>query len=229
MEFMVKNPSLMPSMDSFKKGEISKRRREIEGILEGCWRSCIEAGDGMADKLNDSSVPFVADVIIANPPSFAHVHCAERLGIPVHMMFTMPWSPTKSFPHPFAKISPKEKNQEKANKLSYLMVEMMTWQGVGDLINKFREDLLGLDSMGPVWASTIFQKLQVPFTYCWSPALIPKPVDWGSQISVAGFYFVENKNPYTPPSELADFLAAGPPPIYIGYCFITIEDHHLLT
>jgi hypothetical protein len=32
--------------------------------------------------------PFVADAIIANPPSFAHIHVAEKLGIPVHMMFT---------------------------------------------------------------------------------------------------------------------------------------------
>ncbi len=32
--------------------------------------------------------PFVADAIIANPPSFAHIHCAERLGIPLHLMFT---------------------------------------------------------------------------------------------------------------------------------------------
>jgi hypothetical protein len=32
--------------------------------------------------------PFIADAIIANPPSFAHIHCAERLGIPLHLMFT---------------------------------------------------------------------------------------------------------------------------------------------
>jgi sterol 3beta-glucosyltransferase len=33
-------------------------------------------------------VPFVADAIIANPPSFAHIHCAEKLRIPLHIMFT---------------------------------------------------------------------------------------------------------------------------------------------
>ena len=32
--------------------------------------------------------PFVADAIIANPPSFAPAHIAEKLGIPLHMMFT---------------------------------------------------------------------------------------------------------------------------------------------
>ena len=28
------------------------------------------------------------DAIIANPPSYGHLHCAEKLGIPLHMMFT---------------------------------------------------------------------------------------------------------------------------------------------
>ncbi len=37
---------------------------------------------------NRAAKPFVADAIIANPPSFAHIHCAERLGIPLHLMFT---------------------------------------------------------------------------------------------------------------------------------------------
>jgi hypothetical protein len=32
--------------------------------------------------------PFIADAIIANPPSFAPPHIAEKLGIPLHMMFT---------------------------------------------------------------------------------------------------------------------------------------------
>jgi hypothetical protein len=30
----------------------------------------------------------VADVIVANPPSFAHVHGGQKLGVPVHLMFT---------------------------------------------------------------------------------------------------------------------------------------------
>ena len=31
--------------------------------------------------------PFVADAIISNPVSYAHIHCAEALGIPLHLMF----------------------------------------------------------------------------------------------------------------------------------------------
>lgn len=31
--------------------------------------------------------PFVADAIISNPVTYAHIHCAEALGVPLHLMF----------------------------------------------------------------------------------------------------------------------------------------------
>ena len=92
MAFMVKNPGLLPGMDTIKSGEIGKRRKGMYEIFRGCWRSCIETGDGMADTVSnngdDIARPFIANAIIANPPSFAHIHCAEKLGIPLHLMFT---------------------------------------------------------------------------------------------------------------------------------------------
>lgn len=104
MAFMVKNPGLMPGFDTLRSGDVGKRRKGIAEILRGTWRSCIESGDGLGvDPLKQSveewmgveeglsdelKKPFVADAIIANPPSFGHIHCAEKLGIPLHMMFT---------------------------------------------------------------------------------------------------------------------------------------------
>jgi hypothetical protein len=107
MAFMVKNPGLMPGFETLRSGDIGKRRRGMYKIFKGCWRSCFEAGDGLGIEPSDGYVeeyassssgsfiagnlaatPFVADAIIANPPSFAHVHCAEKMGIPLHLMFT---------------------------------------------------------------------------------------------------------------------------------------------
>lgn len=122
MAFMVESPSIIPSMKQIRAGVIRKKRAMFTDMLEGQWRSCIEA-----DK--DSHEPFVADAIIANPPSFAHVHCAQALGIPVHLMFTMPWSSTKAFPHPLASISTSKIDWKTANNASYAAVEMLTWQG----------------------------------------------------------------------------------------------------
>lgn len=39
--------------------------------------------------------PFRADAILANPPAYGHTHCAEALNVPLHILFTMPWTPTK--------------------------------------------------------------------------------------------------------------------------------------
>ena len=90
MAYMVRNPGLLPNMDALMKGDIRKNRKAVREILEGGWRSCIEAGDGTHTdpSLWKDSRPFVADAIISNPPAFAHIHCAEKLGVPLHLMFT---------------------------------------------------------------------------------------------------------------------------------------------
>ncbi|KAG6239630.1 hypothetical protein E4U48_007384 [Claviceps purpurea] len=167
MAFMVKHPGLMPGIDALKSGEITRRRRGVEQMLLGCWRSCIEAGDGMGPppkqhRVNapldflqslpgdEGAQPFVADAIIANPPSFAHIHIAEKMGIPLHMMFT-------------------------------------------------------------------------------SPALIPKPNDWGVHIDVSGFCFLDLASSYIPDPDLAEFLETGPPPVYIGFGSIVVEDPNSMT
>lgn len=98
MAFMVKNPGLLPDLRTIRSGDIQKRRQEMKTIFMGCWRACYEMGDNTG-KLETSEKPwseaedyrmrpFVADAIIANPPSYAHISCAEKMGIPLHMMFT---------------------------------------------------------------------------------------------------------------------------------------------
>ncbi|KAL9617199.1 MAG: hypothetical protein Q9160_008004 [Pyrenula sp. 1 TL-2023] len=67
MAYMVKNPGLIPGMKTLREGEIQRKRAMIAEMLDGCWKSCIEPDP-------DSRVPFVAQAIIANPVSFAHVH-----------------------------------------------------------------------------------------------------------------------------------------------------------
>ncbi|KAF2768855.1 UDP-Glycosyltransferase/glycogen phosphorylase [Teratosphaeria nubilosa] len=239
MAFMVKNPGLMPGFDTLRKGDVGKRRREVAEYIKGCWRSCYEAGDGLGAEATDDSIqdwtnqpssadesnkPFVADCIIANPPSFAHVHCAEKMGIPLHIMFTMPYSPTQAFPHPLANIQSSNADPHLTNYISYALIDMLTWQGLGDIINRFRQKSLGLEPISLMRAPGMLQRLKIPHTYCWSPALIPKPKDWGQQISISGFFFLNLALNYTPAPDLKDFLDAGPPPVYIGFGSIVLDD-----
>ncbi|KAL4724951.1 hypothetical protein ACLX1H_008398 [Fusarium chlamydosporum] len=228
MAFMVKNPGLIPTLETFKAGDIGRRRAAMATMFDGFWRACVNATDDESDRQNLKMMgekdPFVADVIIANPPSFAHIHCAEALGIPVHLMFTFPYTPTQAFPHPLASIKNSNVDPGYTNFISYPLVEMMVWQGLGDLVNEFRVKTLALDPVSTLWAPGATYRLHVPFTYLWSPGLVPKPQDWGSEIDVAGFVFLDLASTFTPPKELEDFMAAGDTPIYIGFGSIVVDD-----
>lgn len=121
---MVKNPGIIPKLSTITAGDIGRKRNMVRDILHGCWRSCIDP-----DPEDEANVPFIAEAIISNPPAFAHVHCAQALGVPLHVMFTMPWTPTRAFPHPLANIQSANADPRLVNQLSYGVIELMTWQG----------------------------------------------------------------------------------------------------
>lgn len=62
-----------------------------------------------------------------------------------------------------------------------------------------------------------------------SPALIPKPKDWGPHISISGFFFLSLASNFTPEPDLVTFLKAGPPPVYIGFGSIVVDDPNAMT
>ncbi|KAF7167269.1 hypothetical protein CNMCM5623_000631 [Aspergillus felis] len=239
MAFMVKNPGLLPGMKTLRSGAIRRRRREMAAIFSGCWRSCFEMGDGTglhhvpedpwSETVDYREQPFVADAIIANPPSFAHLSCAEKLGVPLTLMFTMPWTATQAFPHPLANVRPTRTKRSVANFASYAIVEMMLYEGLGDLLNKFRKRELGLDPLDAFRAPGIVHRLRIPFTYLWSPALLPKPVDWLGNVDICGFSMLPAPSSFNPPDDLVKFLEDGPPPIYVGFGSIVVDNPTKLT
>ncbi|KIO22728.1 glycosyltransferase family 1 protein [Tulasnella calospora MUT 4182] len=180
MSYMVRNPGLLPGTESLLNGDIPKKRKMLTEVIASN---------------EESGTPFAADAIISNPPAFAHIHCAEALGIPLHLSFKGGLS----------------------NYFSYAMADLIQWQGIGDIINNFRTKTLGLDALSIRSGPSLADRLKVPWTYCFSPTLIPKPKDWMNHIDVVGFYFLEGAKNFKPEKDLEDFLAAGPPPIYIGF------------
>jgi sterol 3beta-glucosyltransferase len=117
MSFMVKNSGIIPSVSSIAAGDLTKNRHVLTEILASTWRACTLEDD-------ETGEPFTAEAIIANPPSFGHIHCAQKLQIPLHIMFTMPWSPTTAFPHPLVNVDYSKASIEKVNMLSYSAIEM---------------------------------------------------------------------------------------------------------
>jgi sterol 3beta-glucosyltransferase len=195
-----------------------RQRAMVAEILASTWRACTEP-----DPDRPGAPAFKADLIIANPPSFGHIHCAEALSIPLHMIFTMPWSPTSVYPHPFAGLDA-PRSQPLQNFLSYGAVDLVILTGILDLVNAFRRDSLGLAPISLAEGAGILEDHAVPFTYLWPDALIPRPADWPPHVELANFTFYDQAHDYQPPAALAAFLAAGEAPIYVGFGSVLVED-----
>lgn len=111
----------MPGLASPNRMEVKKNSKMLLDTLKACWNACILPGQ-WRDR------PFFADAIIATPLAHAHIHCAERLSIPLHIMSTTPWTPTKSFAHPLAQMKLNDGvDREIQNYLSHLLIEESVW------------------------------------------------------------------------------------------------------
>ncbi len=224
MEYIVKTGgSILPTRLDQIWEDVPKKRAMIAEILASTWRACTEA-----DPEQPGARPFRADAIVANPPSYGHIHCAEALHIPLHMIFTMPWSATCAFPHPFANID-SGTHRPVENFFSYGIVDLLVWAGIGDLVDTFRTETLQLPPLALTDGAALLEDHEVPFTYLWPASLVPKPEDWGPHIDLANFIEYEQAHTYEPPQALLDFLAAGEAPIYVGFGSVVTEDPAALT
>eukprot|EP00743_Colponemidia_sp_Colp-15_P006113 GILK01006571.1.p1 GENE.GILK01006571.1~~GILK01006571.1.p1 ORF type:complete len:965 (-),score=132.21 GILK01006571.1:54-2915(-) len=217
MRYMVKNPGLFPS-NPVK--EVPKKREFVWELMCSAWDACTQPSHAGTD----SEEPFIAEALISNPVAYAHIHVAEKLQIPLHMYFTMPWSPTRQMPHPLVAYG--GENQHLQNYVSYYMIDELMWIAMSDLINEFRERVLRLEpiNLGSGGAS-LLHDLKVPHAYAYSADFLPKPLDWGRHIDVTGYYFLDElAMDYEPPADLKAFLDAGEPPIYIGFGSIVVDN-----
>ncbi|KAI5059897.1 hypothetical protein GOP47_0024317 [Adiantum capillus-veneris] len=209
--YMVKNKGFLPSGPS----EISMQKKQLKAIMNSLLPACTKA-DG-------SGAPFNADAIIANPPAYGHVHVAEYLDVPLHIFFTMPWTPTNEFPHPLARVK-----QQAGYRMSYHVGDSLMWWGMRGLINEFRVKELKLNPMNYFnWNQGSISHL--PTGYMWSPHLVPKPKDWGQRVDVVGFCFLSLANNYEPPDALVKWLATGEKPIYVGFGSLPVENPGKMT
>ncbi|XP_038701193.1 sterol 3-beta-glucosyltransferase UGT80B1 isoform X2 [Tripterygium wilfordii] len=205
--YMARNKGLIPS----GPGEISIQRKQLKVIIESLLPACTEPD-------METGLPFRAQAIIANPPAYGHTHVAEALGIPIHIFFTMPWTPTYEFPHPLARVP-----QSAGNWLSYIVVDLLIWWGIRGYINDFRKNKLKLPSIAyfSMYHGSISH---LPTGYMWSPHLVPKPSDWGHLVDVVGFCFLNLGSRYQPQQGFVQWIQKGAKPIYFGFGSMPLDD-----
>src|SRR5690606_21573528 len=67
----------------------------------------------------------------------------------------------------------------------------------------------------------------LPTLYAYSPAVLPVPPEWDSNVLVSGYWFLDDGD-WRPSPELAAFLAEGPA-IYVGFGSMPAADPAALT
>ena len=137
---------------------------------------------------------------------------SEKLGIPLLPAFVFPFTPTKAFPGTlFPNVISRFGGM--VNWLSHQLVRQILWQGSRGGDNAARQQILNIPP-----APFLGPKLdrRYPTLYGISPAVLSKPKDWRNT-EVTGYWYLDSPGDWTPPASLVEFLAAGAPPIYIGF------------
>ena len=168
---------------------------------ESWMRTIIEEGEGC-----DA-------ILVAGLAAFAGLSAAEYLGTRGIGSGMIPITPTAAFPSPFL---PTRWVPRPLNRASHGFVNAMLWKAFRDRTNVARA-IFKLPPRKAVWTDH-------PMVYGVSPNLLPAPADWPANAHLCGQWLASSPA-WTPPPALANFLAAGEAPIYIGFGSMTGFDN----
>ncbi|TPX46531.1 undecaprenyldiphospho-muramoylpentapeptide beta-N-acetylglucosaminyltransferase [Synchytrium endobioticum] len=192
---------------SFMREGLTHFRGWFDELLESGWEACKGT-----------------DLIIQSPTAFSGVHIAEAMNIPYFSAFPMPWTKTRTYPHPFA--VPEIHMGGSYNYMSYITIDTIMWKFMQYQINSWRKKVLDR----PPVSSMDLSDLKLPFLYSFSPSVVPYPPDWADTTHICGYWFLDNpEHDWTPPPSLIEFMNAGPKPIYIGFGSIVVPDPDEMT
>lgn len=176
------------------------RRPLVADLMNRCRQACADA-----------------DLVLLSPTALlVTLSVAEKLRLPTCWTSLPPNSPSRYLPNSFFPPAPEWLPGRGAyNILTHFATAEMLWQLMRTSINRARREVLGLPAfpfLGPT-AAVLGQRVRL---YGYSPLVVPPPADWGLEHQVTGFWVLDEAVNQLP-AGLADFLAAGPPPVYVGF------------
>ncbi|MGR3906185.1 glycosyltransferase [Burkholderia sp. SR8] len=145
-------------------------------------------------------------ILVSGLASFVGLSVAEYRGVPAIGTGMIPITPTAAFASPFL---PPGKLPRWLNRASHRFVNALLWRAFRDATNAARASVCALPPRRRVWTDH-------PMLYGVSPALLSDPADWPSNALACGQWRIV-ASAWTPPPALSRFLAAGEPPVYIGF------------
>jgi UDP:flavonoid glycosyltransferase YjiC (YdhE family) len=134
---------------------------------------------------------------------------SEKTGIPLVLAYNVPITPTRGA----------------LNRLSHRLSLQIVWQAYRPVDRVIRAKLLHLPPAprgGPI---AVDGSGKAAVLYGISPSVIRPPADWdATRVHLSGYWFLDPPDGWKPAEALARFLAAGSPPVYVGFGSMSSKD-----
>ena len=153
------------------------------------------------------------DLVISPYVTVLPVACvAEARSIPLVCVQTVPAHPTGSFPPAVGLPS----LGTVGNRVAHRSALGFTFAALAPSTRRLRRRL-GLGRKGVFEMARQLEAAEVPVCYAVSPTVLPRPPDWRKGVEMVGYLWPPRPSDWAPPPQLVEFLAAGPPPVYVGF------------
>jgi len=153
-----------------------------------------------------------SNVILFTPLCFFGSSIAEKFKIPYLIVAFEPHISTKYFASPYTKAElgfiPFY------NKITHFVGNQSFWLSMRKRINRLRNELLQLPPF-PFWGPYKDQNKNSQYLCAYSRHLSKKPPDWGENIFISGYWFLENDSLFRLSDELKEFLGNDEKPILL--------------
>lgn len=156
-----------------------------------------------------------SDLIIYHPGCTIGYFAAQEFGIPSVLASPFPMHKTKEYLS--VVMYGKTRPNALTKYISHALLQGMFWMVSGRSVKGFWKKRFGAvpDNFGQPYELHRDQKH--PAIVSCSNFVFKRPADWNENVHQKGYWFVEEPGDYTPPAELAAFLAAGEKPLYVGF------------
>lgn len=168
---------------------------------------------------------FETDLLINQlPGGIFGVDLAEKSGVPMILAAVIPLAPTQELPligFPDLKI-------RGYRKTTFVVGDAIVWSMFQKVINQWRTLVLGLPRISKKEYFGQGGNSQKLILNGFSPTVVNKPMDWGDNIHITGYWFPEDPD-WQPSSELVKFIDTGPKPIFIGFGSMPVKNPAQIT
>ncbi|GHF30663.1 glycosyl transferase [Streptomyces mashuensis] len=180
----------------------------LAGLAAATRRAALELVDGLL-----GAVDTKADLVLLSTLAAPLGRVVTRYhGIPSMGVFLQPDVPTMAFPPCTSAWRPPGRANRLKARLANGVMDALYGAALRELHAR-----LGLAHRGGGRLRAERERSRWPIWHGFSPTVVPRPADWRPGLHVAGYWWPHECAGWEPPPLVADFLASGPPPVFVGF------------